>query len=176
MKKILVVLLAVMLSAGFAFANEGEKAEKADNSDKMEKTEKAEVQKEKKMADLDWKKTELGIKYFDKVEGTGKAIKMGDKFECHYTLWFADENGEKKTRFQSSKDANPRSGKVETFKWTLGQGLIQGWSDGMNGMKEGGTRVLAVPSKYGYGPNSNGPIPGNQNLIFEIELIKVIEM
>lgn len=158
-----------------AFATAGESADKVEKAksaeqEKMQESEKKQEEKaeEKKMADIPFMKTKLGVEYYDIKEGTGKVCKMGSRFECDYTLWFADENGEKKTRFQSSKDSGKR------FQWTLGQGLIQGWSNGMEGMKEGGTRLLRISPELGYGEGGRG-IPPNTTLIFEIKLYRLIK-
>ncbi|MEW5796424.1 MAG: FKBP-type peptidyl-prolyl cis-trans isomerase [Candidatus Zixiibacteriota bacterium] len=111
-----------------------------------------------------------GVRYQDLVVGTGAEAALGTRVECHYTLWFSDSTGlQKVQRFQSSKDAN------RSFTCTLGQNLIQGWSDGMVGMKEGGTRRLYIPWALGYGEAGGGPIPAKTNLIFEIDFIKAVK-
>ena len=110
---------------------------------------------------------ESGVRYVDLVVGEGVEANLNMAVECHYTLWFSDSTGlEKVERFQSSKDGgNP-------FECTLGQRLIPGWSDGMIGMKEGGTRQIHVPWALGYGAAGGGPIPPSTNLIFEIEFLR----
>jgi FKBP-type peptidyl-prolyl cis-trans isomerase len=109
-----------------------------------------------------------GVRYQELVVGTGVEAALGMKLECHYTLWLGDSTGLQKGQFlQSSKDSN------QPFTCTLGQGLINGWSDGMVGMKEGGTRRLFIPWEQGYGAQGRPPmIPGMTNLIFEIDFLK----
>ena len=125
---------------------------------------KAENQEKK----LELIETGSGLKYADLVVGEGKEAVNGMNVECHYTLWFADEKGEKGERFQSSKDL----GKPFSFK--LGSpGLIKGWNEGMVGMKEGGTRLLVIPPELGYGQGGRG-IPPNQTLIFEIDFLRAL--
>ena len=64
--------------------------------------------------------------------------------------------------------------------FTLGaQGLIAGFQIGVNGMKEGGERLIAIPPALGYGaqdvkdPSGKVIIPANSTLVFDIKLVKV---
>jgi peptidylprolyl isomerase len=53
--------------------------------------------------------------------------------------------------------------------------VIAAWVEGLKGMKEGGTRKLTVPAELGYGERGFGDkIPPNANLVFEIELLEVL--
>jgi len=112
-----------------------------------------------------------GVRYQELVVGTGVEAANQMKVDCHYTLWFADSTGlQKVQRFQSSKDNNG-----QPFTCTLGQRLIPGWSEGMIGMKEGGTRRIYIPWELGYGAQGGGPIPPKTNLIFEIDFLKAVQ-
>ena len=51
--------------------------------------------------------------------------------------------------------------------------VIQGWQEGIPLFKEGGSGMLLIPSALGYGSSSQGQIPANSVLIFEITLIDV---
>ena len=51
--------------------------------------------------------------------------------------------------------------------------MIQGWDEGVQGMKVGGKRTLIVPASMGYGSSGAGPIPPNATLIFDVELLDV---
>ena len=113
-----------------------------------------------------------GVRYQELVVGAGAEAALGSQVQCHYTLWLGDSTGLVKVgeMLQSSKTNN------QPFTCTLGQGLINGWSDGMVGMKEGGTRRLFVPWSQGYGEQGRPPvIPAKTNLIFEIEYLKAVK-
>ena len=102
----------------------------------------------------------------DLEEGTGDEVKSGDTVKVHYTGTLLDG-----TKFDSSLDRG------EPFEFTGGQGqVIQGWDEGILGMKVGGKRKLTIPSSMGYGETGAGEsIPPNAGLVFEIELIEIVE-
>ncbi len=105
--------------------------------------------------------TELQIN--DVQPGTGATAEAGDTVTVEYVG--ALTNG-------SVFDASENHGQPFTF--TLGAGsVIQGWEQGIVGMKEGGQRVLIIPPQLGYGPTGNGPIPGNATLLFQVQLVSV---
>ena len=52
-------------------------------------------------------------------------------------------------------------------------GVIAGWTEALQMMKEGDKWRLTVTPELAYGANGSGPIPGNTTLIFEVELIAV---
>lgn len=103
------------------------------------------------------------LQKIDLVVGTGKEAQAGANITVHYTGALA-ATGE---IFESSKD----SGNPATFGLN---GLIQGWQDGIPGMKEGGTRRLVIPYAQAYGEAGSPPkIPAKSDLVFDIELISV---
>ena len=54
--------------------------------------------------------------------------------------------------------------------------VIEGWQQGIPGMKEGGVRVLTIPSEMAYGTAGNAPIIGpDADLVFVVELVEVVE-
>ncbi len=97
-------------------------------------------------------------------QGTGDGAKNGDTLDVHYTGTLA--NG---TKFDSSRDRG------EPFPVTLGQGrVIQGWEQGLQGMKTGETRRLTIPPELGYGARgAGGVIPPNATLVFEVEALEI---
>jgi peptidylprolyl isomerase len=107
-----------------------------------------------------------GLKIIDSKTGEGDAVQTGDTVDVHYTGWLY-ENGKRTTQFDSSVGGAP-------FQFTVGQGVIPGWSQGLVGMKVGGKRELIIPPDLGYGAQgAPGAIPPNATLDFEIELLKI---
>lgn len=104
--------------------------------------------------------------------GEGAEALAGQTVIVHYTGWLYDEAAaeNKGTKFDSSLDRN------EPFDFPLGAGhVIQGWDEGVQGMREGGKRTLVIPPEMGYGPvGAGGVIPPNATLVFEVKLLKVI--
>lgn len=106
--------------------------------------------------------TELQVT--DVVVGTGAEVVAGDQVTVNYVGMLADG-----TVF----DASANHGGPATFFIGVGQ-VIPGWDQGVVGMKEGGKRILVIPSALAYGDNGiSGVIPGGATLKFEIELVKV---
>jgi FKBP-type peptidyl-prolyl cis-trans isomerase len=103
------------------------------------------------------------VSYWDIKVGTGDTAKKGQTVTVHYTGWLT--NG---TKFDSSVD------RKEPFQFTLESGVIQGWIDGVQGMKVGGKRQLKIPPELGYGSRgAGGVIPPNATLIFDVDLLSI---
>jgi peptidylprolyl isomerase len=107
--------------------------------------------------------TELIIE--DLIVGTGDEAKAGRNVDVHY-VGVAWSTGK---QFDASWDRN------ETFEFRLGAGqVIQGWDQGVAGMKVGGRRRLTIPSDLGYGPyGAGGVIKGGETLVFVVDLLNV---
>ena len=112
--------------------------------------------------------TASGLQYEDTHQGEGEAAQAGQHVTVHYTGWLW-EDGEKGAKFDSSLDRN------DPFEFGLGQGMvIQGWDEGVQGMKIGGKRSLIIPAELGYGARgAGGVIPPSATLLFEVELLGV---
>jgi len=94
--------------------------------------------------------------------GTGDECPQGATVQVHYTGTLMDG-----TKFDSSKDRG------EPITFPLGN-LIQGWQEGIPGMKVGGTRQLTIPYAKAYGEHGSPPvIPPRADLKFKIELLGV---
>jgi len=109
--------------------------------------------------------TNVSFSATDLRAGTGATATTGRLVNVRYTLWAysttAPDN--KGTQLQSS-----------SFSFTVGSGVIQGFSMGVNGMQVGGIRRIVIPPSLGYGDNPPDPsIRRNETLLFEVELLSV---
>ena len=113
--------------------------------------------------------TASGLQYEELTVGEGEEAVAGHYVSVHYTGWLQNEDGSAGEKFDSSVDRN------EPFEFPLGAGhVIQGWDQGVQGMRIGGKRRLIIPSDLGYGPRgAGGVIPPNATLIFDVELLGV---
>ena len=147
---LLSVLVIILLGAlGFVFSL-SKTPEEQDNQSK---------QQEQIMAP-----SELQIE--DTTIGEGEEVVSGKLISVHYTGTLLDG-----TKFDSSLDRGT------PFQFVLGAGqVIQGWDQGVAGMKVGGKRKLTIPPELGYGEGGvPGTIPPNSALVFEVELLEIIE-
>lgn len=107
--------------------------------------------------------TELVIE--DLIEGDGPEAKVGDTISAHY-VGVAFSTGDE---FDSSWNrGNP-------LDFRLGVGMvIQGWDEGIVGMKVGGRRKLVIPAHLAYGERGAGrDIAPGETLIFVVDLVDV---
>lgn len=108
--------------------------------------------------------TASDLQYEVLKEGKGKKPTAEDKVEVHYRGTLI--NG---TEFDSSYKRN------ETITFPL-NGVIKGWTEGLQLMTEGAKYKFYIPSELAYGEQGAGQdIPPHATLIFEVELIKVIQ-
>lgn len=105
---------------------------------------------------------ESGLQYEVLKEGTGETPTAQDRVECHYTGTLIDG-----TVFDSTQDG-------ESAPFPVNR-VIPGWTEALQLMKVGGKWKLHIPSELAYGQEGNGPIPPHSTLIFEIELVNILE-
>jgi FKBP-type peptidyl-prolyl cis-trans isomerase FkpA len=102
----------------------------------------------------------------DLVVGTGATAATGSTVTVNYTGWLYDTgkpNG-KGTQFDTGTG----------YRFVVGTGVIQGFSQGVTGMKVGGQRRVIMPPELAYGSAGSPPsIPPNATLVFEITLTAV---
>lgn len=101
----------------------------------------------------------------DIIVGTGDEAVKGKNVSVHY-VGVAWSNGQE-------FDASWNRG--DAFEFRLGAGqVIQGWDDGVAGMKVGGRRQLTIPPEMGYGSRgAGGVIKGGETLVFVVDLLNV---
>jgi len=102
----------------------------------------------------------------DIVEGTGPAARTGDTVDVQYVGALFEDG----TEFDSSWSRGN-----QPFTVTLGQGqVIEGWEEGLIGIRKGGRREIIIPSDLAYGPTGQPPtIPADAALIFVVDAEKV---
>lgn len=101
----------------------------------------------------------------DLTEGEGAEIAEGSSADMHYLL----------VTFSEGAEADNSFDRGEPFPLeNIGQAaVIDGWNQGLIGMKEGGRRLLVVPSDLGYGDQGSGAIKPGETLVFVVDAVKV---
>jgi hypothetical protein len=108
------------------------------------------------------KTTPSGLQYKVVKEGTGAQPNASNTVKVHYRGTLIDGK-----EFDSSYKRN------EPIEFPL-NGVIPGWTEGLQLMKEGAKYMLYIPSKLAYGARGAGDLIGpDETLIFEVELLKV---
>ncbi|MGH7157841.1 MAG: FKBP-type peptidyl-prolyl cis-trans isomerase [Candidatus Saccharimonadales bacterium] len=110
------------------------------------------------------------LQIIDLEPGTGQEVAVGNTVDVHYTGAVAATG----IIFQSSLD----TGRTATVELKDGPGgVIKGWVDGLQGMKEGGKRRIVIPASLAYGesPPSGSGIPPNADLVFDVTVNGVIQ-
>ena len=102
----------------------------------------------------------------DLVVGSGAEAVNGRTVTLNYTLWLYNP---------TAAENKGRQVQTGTYPFVLGTGnAIQGWHQGIPGMRVGGRRRLVIPPALGYGQAGAPPeIPGNATILFEVELTNV---
>ncbi|WP_420554637.1 FKBP-type peptidyl-prolyl cis-trans isomerase [Neptuniibacter marinus] len=108
------------------------------------------------------KTTKSGLQYEELTAGKGKKPTAEDIVKVHYRGTLIDG-----TEFDSSY------ARKEPVSFPL-NGVIPGWTEGLQLIKEGGKARLVIPSELAYGPGGmGGAIGPNETLIFEVELLEI---
>ncbi len=168
----ILISIIVMASALAVYKFEGVKKYTNTNNVEIEVVEDETTKVEKDVASLestlmdahalDGTLTKLVIRDI-RLGAEGEAVKKGDTLVVHYV-----GTTEEGVRFDSSYERG------ETFTFTVGAGtVIQGWEEGLIGMRAGGQRVLVIPGDMAYGNRQVGVIPPNAPLIFAVELLEI---
>ena len=114
---------------------------------------------------FNYKSFSTEVQIVNEIVGNGLEVKNHSKVSVHYIGKLEDN-----TVFDSSYDRG------QLFDFQIGvRQVILGWETGLLGMKEGGKRTIFIPYELAYGERGAGSlIPPKSNLIFEIEVVKVI--
>jgi peptidylprolyl isomerase len=143
-------------------------------------------------------KSAFTMRYEDIKIGTGAAAEPNKLYKVHYTGWLAADGRKFDSSYDHPRppvldkdgkpilDANgkPKLGEPQPIVFPQGaRRVIAGWEVGFEGMKVGGKRRLFIPYQLAYGelghPSSdpkNPGIPGKADMIFDVELVDVVEM
>jgi FKBP-type peptidyl-prolyl cis-trans isomerase len=104
--------------------------------------------------------TGTGLQYRELTAGSGKQPAPTSRVTVHY-----------KGTFINGKEFDSSYGRGEPITFPL-NGVIAGWTEGLQLMREGGKAELVIPHDLAYGPGRPG-IPPYQTLVFQVELLKV---
>jgi len=104
----------------------------------------------------------VDLQVSDLTEGDGAEAKPGDQVLVHYVG----------VEFDSGEEFDSSWNRGEPIEFPL-RGLIQGWQDGIPGMRVGGRRQLVIPPEQAYGPAGGGHRLAGKTLIFVIDLLEV---
>ena len=152
MKKVLTILLTVATIAVSA-------QDKGKNKD-------ADKPKSQKVKHPQTVKTASGLEYTILEKGSGVKPQKGDKIVVNYTGKLTND-----TVFDSSL----KPGRTP-FEFVLGAGqVIKGWDEAFELLQVGDKATIKFGPDLGYGASANGAIPANSTLIFDIELLNVIQ-
>ncbi len=99
----------------------------------------------------------------DVTVGEGSRVKQGSRVAVHYVGML--QNGK---TFENTYESG------EPYRFTVGMGdVIEGWDQGLMGMRQGGERILVVPPQLGYGTRVLDGVPADSTLLFSVELLSV---
>jgi peptidylprolyl isomerase len=101
----------------------------------------------------------------DIVKGTGAKVKPGVPISVQYVG----------ASWSDGKEFDASWNRGQAFPLTIPGQVIEGWNEGILGMRQGGRRLLIIPPLKGYGPNGtpDGSIKPNETLAFVIDADKV---
>lgn len=120
-------------------------------------------------SDLSGSEKVTALKIVDATLGSGTPVTKGSKVLIHYTGWVFDERNAN-SHGQQIISSIEKGG--TPFSFTVGdKSVIQGWDNGVLGMKVGGKRTIIIPSNQAYGKEAAGVVPANSALVFEVHLI-----
>jgi FKBP-type peptidyl-prolyl cis-trans isomerase FkpA len=109
----------------------------------------------------------------DLVVGTGNEAGQGNRATVHYTLWLYDAAG----TASKGRQVDTSAGR-DPLQFVVGSGqLIRGFEQAVLGMRVGGKRRAYIPASLAYGSSgtTGGEIPPNAAVVFEIDLVTLVQ-
>lgn len=131
---------------------------------KEEQFEKEKAEFLSKLGENEAKLLQSGLKILIKEEGKGRKVEMGLLVQLHYTVYFVDGKILESSRNSSPLEFRPGVNPV-----------IAGWTEGIPMLREGDKAVFFIPYYLAYGDMARPGIPAKSDLIFEIEVLKVMK-
>ena len=118
------------------------------------------------VGDAELQTSESGLQWYDVVVGDGGSPAADGRVKVHYSGWLVDGKP-----FDSSKNSGV------PFTVDMRGGVIPGWLEGLKTMQVGGTRKLIIPQQlaYGWNPRPGSPIPPGATLIFDVEMLEIVD-
>lgn len=103
----------------------------------------------------------------DVVIGTGREALVGSDIDVGYVMVTWSDGKE--------LDSSWSAGENLPFEVdNLGQAnVISGWNEGLQGIREGGRRILVVPPEHAYGESGNDQVQGTDTLVFVVDALDV---
>ena len=109
-----------------------------------------------------------GVEYKDLKPGTGERAEVGDVATIQFAGWLEEKGGKGRELYDTHTRGDTVSFVIGTDK------VMQGWNEGVIGMRPGGKRLVKVPPELGYGSRGvQDFVPPNARLIFVIELLEL---
>jgi len=109
-----------------------------------------------------------GVEYKDLKPGMGEGAEVGDVATIQFVGWLDEKGGKGRELYDTHTRNDPVSFVIGTDR------VMQGWNEGVIGMKPGGKRLVKVPAELGYGSRGvQDVVPPNARLIFVIELLEL---
>jgi peptidylprolyl isomerase len=158
--------LVAVLALGLAACGGDNNSDSSSGSGSCEITVSKDVTKKPEITIPDCATKPTELKVVDIVEGSGPEAKAGGAVAAQYV----GKSWSTKEQFDASWDHGGQPFTVAP----LGQAsVIQGWNEGLVGMKQGGRRLLIIPPELGYGASGQGPIGPNETLVFVVDAAQV---
>ncbi len=133
-------------------------------------------------------RTNSGLYVVGLADGTGAAVKAGDKVRVKYIGKFLSNGAHPSSTGYPASPGDPRYPQGVIFDnssdntsgsgcgcivFTAGSGLTPGFNEGLLLMRVGDRKLLLVPSRLGYGPSGYSGIPADAALLFDVEILGI---